>query len=119
MTGSLDRDLETDISIIKSSSSSALATLMEELELNYYGVPKAHLEAITKSHGLDWFFLPIKDADIPALSFCAMNSGHCFRTPIVIHNVNFSHSLFSFFITLALTGRQISERSATVRRSFL
>jgi hypothetical protein len=69
MTGSLDRDLETDISIIKSSGSSALATLMEELELNYYGVPKAHIEAITKSHGLDWFFLPIKDAGIPTLAF--------------------------------------------------
>ena len=69
MTGSWNRDLETDIAAIKSSGYSALVTLMEEHELKYYGVPKPHMESITKSHELDWFFLPIKDIDIPDPAF--------------------------------------------------
>jgi ADP-ribosyl-[dinitrogen reductase] hydrolase len=69
MTGSWNRDLETDIAAIKSSGYSALVTLMEEHELKYYGVPKPHMKSITKSHELDWFFLPIKDVDIPGPSF--------------------------------------------------
>ncbi len=69
MTGSWNRDLETDIAATKSSGYSALVTLMEEHELKYYGVPKAHMESITKSHELDWFFLPIKDIDIPDAEF--------------------------------------------------
>ncbi|MBT3210651.1 MAG: hypothetical protein HN345_01430 [Planctomycetaceae bacterium] len=69
MTGSWDRDLETDIAAIKSSGYAALVTLMEEQELTYYGVPKAHMESMTKSHELDWFFLPIKDVEIPGPAF--------------------------------------------------
>jgi ADP-ribosyl-[dinitrogen reductase] hydrolase len=69
MTGSWNRDLETDIAATKSSGYSALVTLMEEHELKYYGVPKAHMESITKSHELDWFFLPIQDVDIPDAEF--------------------------------------------------
>ena len=69
MTGAWDRDLETDIAAIKSSGYSALVTLMEEQELTHYSVPKAHMESITKSHGLDWFHLPIKDVDIPGPAF--------------------------------------------------
>jgi ADP-ribosyl-[dinitrogen reductase] hydrolase len=42
---------------------------MEEQELTYYGVPKAHMESMTKSHELDWFFLPIKDVEIPGPAF--------------------------------------------------
>ncbi len=69
MTGAWNRDLETDIAAIKSSGYAALVTLMEEQELNYYGVPKAHMEATTKSYDLEWFFLPIKDVDIPDPAF--------------------------------------------------
>ena len=69
MTGAWNRDLETDIAAIKNSGYSALVTLMEEQELKYYGVPKPHMESITKSHELDWFFLPIKDIDIPDPAF--------------------------------------------------
>jgi len=69
MTGAWDRDLETDIAAIKTKGYSALVTLMEEHELKSYGVPKAQIESITRSHDLDWFFLPIKDVDVPGPAF--------------------------------------------------
>ncbi len=69
MTGSWYRDLETDMAAINSSGYSSLVTLMEEHELKYYGVPITDMESITKSYGLDWFFLPIKDAKIPDSAF--------------------------------------------------
>ena len=69
MTGSWKRDLEIDLDVIKSRGCAALITLMEEQELKYVEVPKDRMEIVTRSHGMDWFFLPIKDADIPDSEF--------------------------------------------------
>lgn len=65
MTGFWSRDLETDMKDLKNQGCDALVTLMEDQELEAVGVPKQLLEKTTATHGIDWFFLPIKDASIP------------------------------------------------------
>jgi ADP-ribosyl-[dinitrogen reductase] hydrolase len=65
MTGSWSRDLDIDMTDLKDKGCAALVTLMEVQELDAVEVPKDQLEKNTRTHGMDWFFLPIKDASIP------------------------------------------------------
>jgi ADP-ribosyl-[dinitrogen reductase] hydrolase len=69
MTGSWNRDLDMDMTVLKDKDCAALVTLMEAQELEAVEVPKHQLEKTTETHGMDWFFLPIKDVDIPDPAF--------------------------------------------------
>ena len=69
MTGSWNRDLDMDMTDLKDKDCDALVTLMEAQELEAVEVPKHQLEKITQTYGMDWFFLPIKDAGIPDSEF--------------------------------------------------
>jgi ADP-ribosyl-[dinitrogen reductase] hydrolase len=69
MTGSWNRDLDMDMTDLKDKGCDALVTLMEAHELEAVEVPMHQLEKNTQTHGMDWFFLPIKDTSIPDGNF--------------------------------------------------
>jgi ADP-ribosyl-[dinitrogen reductase] hydrolase len=67
MTGVWERDLDTDLKAVVDWGAVALVTLMEEHELERLAVPM--IGERTRSSGIDWFHLPIRDASIPDRSF--------------------------------------------------
>jgi ADP-ribosyl-[dinitrogen reductase] hydrolase len=67
MAGAWARDLDTDLSVIRSWGASALVTLMEQYELVHLRV--GHLGEAVRSLGLDWYHLPIQDVSVPSSEF--------------------------------------------------
>jgi len=62
-----NRDLETDLDVISAWGADAVVTLMEDFELEMLGV--ATLPSLLLGRGIEWHHLPIRDVDVPALSF--------------------------------------------------
>ena len=67
MTGAWARDLDTDLTAIRSWGASALVTLMESHELEHLEVGR--LGEAARSIGLDWYHLPIRDVSVPSDAF--------------------------------------------------
>jgi ADP-ribosyl-[dinitrogen reductase] hydrolase len=67
MTGSWERDLDSDLAVIGAWGCSALVTLMERHELEHLGVEG--LGETARSAGLDWYHLPMRDGSIPTAAF--------------------------------------------------
>jgi ADP-ribosyl-[dinitrogen reductase] hydrolase len=67
MTGSWERDLQTDLVTIANWGATALVTLMESHELERLGV--SNLGEMAVAQGLDWYHLPIRDVSIPSADF--------------------------------------------------
>ena len=67
MTGSWDRDLESDLAAIANWGATALVTLMELHELERVGV--SGLGEAAAEQGLDWYHLPIRDVSVPSVAF--------------------------------------------------
>ncbi|MCL7744269.1 cyclin-dependent kinase inhibitor 3 family protein [Guyparkeria hydrothermalis] len=63
MTGTWERDLDTDLKAIRTWGATTLVTLMENHELESLKV--GHLGERTKAHGMTWLHLPIQDVSIP------------------------------------------------------
>jgi ADP-ribosyl-[dinitrogen reductase] hydrolase len=63
MTGPWDRDLDTDLKVIRDFGARALVTLMEDFELEMVQVPEIGIQ--TERLGIDWLHLPIVDVSIP------------------------------------------------------
>ena len=58
-----DRDLETDLDVIKAWGANAVVTLLEEFELEMLGIPA--LPALLQDRKIEWHHLPIRDVDVP------------------------------------------------------
>jgi len=67
MTGSWDRDLDTDLEAIVTWGARALVTLMEPHELADLRVPDLGFRC--RGRGLAWFHLPIRDVSVPSPRF--------------------------------------------------
>ena len=67
MTGSWERDLQTDLAAIANCGATALVTLMEQDELERLGV--SNLGETAMAQGLDWYHLPIRDVSVPSAAF--------------------------------------------------
>jgi len=67
ISGDWDRDLDTDLGAICDWGASALVSLMEEEEMECYGV--ADLPEKATQRGLLYYRLPIRDMDIPDAQF--------------------------------------------------
>jgi len=65
--GPWQRDLETDLAVIRDWGASCLVTLMEEHELSLLQVEE--LPEAARRHGLHWLHLPIRDLDVPGESW--------------------------------------------------
>jgi ADP-ribosyl-[dinitrogen reductase] hydrolase len=59
----LDRDLESDLQVIRDWGAGTLVSLMEKDEMEFYGV--AGIPAIATQLGMEYLHLPIVDMDIP------------------------------------------------------
>ena len=66
-TGDWQRDLETDLQVIRNWGATAVVTLMETPELARFGV--AQLGETVEALGLDWYHLPIRDVQPPGPGF--------------------------------------------------
>jgi len=67
LTGHWQRDLETDLEVIKKWRAAAIVTLMEAEELSAFQVED--IGNATESVGIDWYHLPIRDAHPPEERF--------------------------------------------------
>ena len=67
LSGDWDRDLDTDLQAIREWGASALVSLIELEEMDWYNV--SDLPGKTKAIGLTHFHLPIRDMDIPDEDF--------------------------------------------------
>jgi ADP-ribosyl-[dinitrogen reductase] hydrolase len=68
-TGPWDRDLATDLDVIRAFGASHVITLMEAQELAQAQVPIDVLEAAVEAHGLRWLHWPIVDFAAPSAHF--------------------------------------------------
>jgi len=66
-SGSWNRDLDTDLKVIRDWGAKALVCLIEEQEFTELGV--IDLPEKTKSSGIAWHHLPIQDGSVPDSSF--------------------------------------------------
>lgn len=69
LTGDWDRDLETDLRVVKQFGASALVTLMEEHELERFKVSASRFRQFAGELGFEWHHLPIPDGGTPDGSF--------------------------------------------------
>jgi hypothetical protein len=67
LTGSWERDLDTDLEAIVTWGARALLTLMQPHELADLGVPDLGFRC--RGRGLAWFHLPIRDVSVPSPRF--------------------------------------------------
>jgi len=67
MTGPWERDLLTDLKVVSAWHTRAVITLMEDHELVQLGVPA--IGETTRSLGMTWYHLPIRDVSVPDSSF--------------------------------------------------
>ena len=67
LTGSWERDLALDLDRIRDWGAAAVVTLVEAAELDRYRVPRLGHEV--QARGMEWYHLPIVDADIPREPF--------------------------------------------------
>lgn len=67
VSGSWHRDLDHDLDRIQAWNAVAVVTLMEQHELVSYGVER--IGAAVMSRGMEWYHLPIIDADVPREPF--------------------------------------------------
>ncbi|MBV9249903.1 MAG: cyclin-dependent kinase inhibitor 3 family protein [Acetobacteraceae bacterium] len=70
MNGEWDRDLDLDLEVIRAWGAVAVVTLMEEHELATYKVQR--LGEKVQALGMEWYHLPIRDADVPGAGFEAL-----------------------------------------------
>lgn len=61
------RDLETDIAVIKAWGATTVVTLLEDFEFAAVGVEK--LGELVQQNGMDWIHIPIRDKCAPAEPF--------------------------------------------------
>jgi ADP-ribosylglycohydrolase/rhodanese-related sulfurtransferase len=69
MSGQWDRNLEADLEAVCAFDSVALVTLMEAHELAGVEVPVERLGPAVDALGMEWFHLPIVDANVPDAAF--------------------------------------------------
>lgn len=62
-----DRDLRTDVKAIRAWGASTVVTLIEHHEFQLLAIET--LEQEVRSHGMDWWHLPIRDVDVPDALF--------------------------------------------------
>jgi ADP-ribosyl-[dinitrogen reductase] hydrolase len=62
-----DRDLRTDVKAIRAWGASTVVTLIEPHEFQLLAIET--LEQEVRSHGMDWWHLPIRDVDVPDALF--------------------------------------------------
>lgn len=67
ISGDWQRDLELDLQNIRDWGASAIVSLMEQEEMEWYGV--AALPEKTRALGMQHFHLPVVDMDIPRKEF--------------------------------------------------
>jgi ADP-ribosyl-[dinitrogen reductase] hydrolase len=70
---SWQRDLDTDLDLIKSWNTAALLSLIEDHEFSLLGV--AELGQRARARGMQWFHLPIRDGHAPDARFDAAWAG--------------------------------------------
>ncbi|MCL4744603.1 MAG: cyclin-dependent kinase inhibitor 3 family protein [Burkholderiaceae bacterium] len=58
-----DRDLDTDLRVIRDWGASVVITLIEDHEFRTLGVEA--LPQRVRDHGMEWLHLPIRDVDVP------------------------------------------------------
>ena len=61
------RDLDTDLTALKSQETNFIVTLVEPFELDLLKVP--NLGEQVAVHGMDWLHLPIRDQEVPTNAF--------------------------------------------------
>jgi hypothetical protein len=62
--GRWDRDLTTDLSTIEAWRTAIAISLLENQECAMLGIP--HFKEAVAAAGMPWFYLPIRDAGVPA-----------------------------------------------------
>jgi ADP-ribosyl-[dinitrogen reductase] hydrolase len=64
---SWQRDLDTDVRVIREWGATAVVTLIEDHEFEMLGVER--LSAAVRDAGMEWHHLPIRDVDVPDAHF--------------------------------------------------